>query len=354
MTAPPRKRSSAGAGKPIATRLHHASDDAPGIRRIRSGRGFRYRTQDDRPVRDQETLDRIRSLAIPPAYREVWICGSPHGHLQATGRDARGRKQYRYHPAWRCLRDDCKFDRVTDFAGRLPRLRRALRRDLALPGIPREKVLALLVRIMSATLLRVGNAEYVRENGSFGLTTLHVRHARFRRNGLRLRFPGKSGRTQEIEIEDPRIVRLMRHMHQLPGQALFQYRDPDGRLQAVDSSMVNAYLRECMGEDFSAKDFRTWGATLVAFRMLAATPLPEPPEERALATVERHVVDGVAALLGNTAAVCRKSYIDPRLFAGWRAGRLEAAAGLRSAGQWEKAALRFLVRAHRAEGKKTR
>ncbi|KAF1686334.1 DNA topoisomerase [Pseudoxanthomonas broegbernensis] len=345
--APPADDALSGAAADAG--LHYVGDAAPGIRRVRCGRGFRYLHADGTAVRDRATLHRIRALAIPPAYREVWICASARGHLQATGRDARGRKQYRYHPQWRTRRDSHKFDRLAAFAAALPRLRRAVRADLALPGLPQPKALAAVVRIMSATLLRVGNAEYARDNGSFGLTTLRNRHARFLADGLRLHFPGKGGRVQDVDVHDRRLARLVRGMHQLPGQALFQYRDGDGVLQPVDSGAVNAYLRERMGEDFTAKDFRTWGATLAAFRLLAATPLPDPPSARALADAERSTVAEVAALLGNTAAVCRTSYIDPCVFPGWRDGRLHAAAGnARGARQWETAARRFLVRAHRA------
>lgn len=332
---------------PSSRALRYVSDDAPGIRRLRSGQGFRYRDAEGRPVRDRATLERIRALAIPPAYRDVWICPSATGHLQATGRDARGRKQYRYHAQWRRLRDGDKFQRVTAFAAALPALRRAVRRDIALPGWPREKVLASVVWTMSLTLVRVGNEAYARDNGSFGLTTLRSRHARFDGEGLVLRYPGKSGREHAVGVHDPRLVRLVRRMHQLPGQALFQYRDGDGTVQSVDSSMVNDYLREQMGGEFTAKDFRTWGATLVAFRMLATTGHPDPASERALAAVEREVVCGVAGLLGNTPAVCRTSYIDPCVFEGWRAGSLGRTAGLRSPRQWEDAARRYLVRAHR-------
>ncbi|MCF7222404.1 DNA topoisomerase IB [Lysobacter sp. TLK-CK17T] len=272
---------------------------------------------------------------------------SPRGHLQATGRDSKGRKQYRYHPRWRKLRDEHKFDRVAEFCAALPDLRRAIRRDLDLPGLPRDKVIAVLVWIMSATLLRIGNAAYARDNASFGLTTLRNRHARFLRDRLRLRFNGKGGRIQEVDVSDPRLVRLVRRMHQLPGQALFQYRDADGELQRVDSSMVNDYLHERMGQNFTAKDFRTWGATVAAFRLLASIPAPDPADADSATAIERQVVASVAAMLGNTAAVCRKSYIDPGLFEAWRDGLLPSAGNRRSARQWETTVCRFLARLHR-------
>ena len=340
----------AEAAEAVAAGLEYVGDGAPGIRRLRCGRGFRYLDADGRAVRDEATLTRIRSLAIPPAYRDVWICASPRGHLQATGRDARGRKQYRYHPDWRSFRDTGKFERLPAFADALPRLRRAVRADLAQPGFPRDKVLALVVRIMAGTLVRVGNAAYARDNGSFGLTTLRSRHARFAGRGLQLRFRGKGGRQHDLEIDDARVARLVRSIHQLPGQPLFQYRDAAGELQPVDSGMVNDYLRERAGAHFTAKDFRTWGATLEAFRLLAGRPLPEDGGERALAAARQEVLADVAAMLGNTVAVCRKSYVDPCVFTGWEEGRLaRAAAGAQGARQWEAAARRFLAREHRRE-----
>ncbi|MEN1940334.1 DNA topoisomerase IB [Luteimonas sp. MJ246] len=338
------------ADRAVATEagLRHVSDRAAGIRRVRCGRGFRYVDADGRSVSDAATLARIRALAIPPAYQDVWICASPRGHLQATGRDARGRKQYRYHADWRSFRDTGKFERLPDFAKALPRLRRSLRSDLAQPGFPRDKVLAVVVRIMSETLLRVGNAGYARDNGSYGLTTLRSRHARFPPGAMRLQFKGKGGRQLEVELDDRRLARMVRAIHQLPGQHLFQYHG-DGGPQPVDSSMVNAYLQASMGAPFTAKDFRTWGATLAAFRLLAATPPPDDASEVALARLRQQVVEEVARTLGNTPAVCRSSYIDPCVFEGWEDGSLaRAASRARGARQWETAALRFLARSHRA------
>ena len=335
----------------IAAGLRYVSDTSPGIRRERRGRGFCYRDPDGALVRDADILQRIRSLAIPPAYRDVWICVSPRGHLQATGRDARGRKQYRYHPDWRPLRDANKFDRIVAFGRALPKLRRRVRADLSLRGLPREKVLAGVVAIMAGTLIRVGNDSYARENGSFGLTTLRTRHARFLGQELRLQFKGKGGRTHEAGIQDPRLLRLVRTMHELPGQRLLQYRDDDGELVPVESSDVNAYLRECMGEDFTAKDFRTWGATEAAFRQLAVIACEDAISDTAAAGVCREVCTSVAGLLGNTPTVCRKSYIDPRVFEGWRDGSLHRrAARARGPRQWEAALLGFLSRASRKSG----
>ena len=334
--------------------LVHVSDADPGIARRRVGKGFGYRLPDGRAVRDRATLARIRALAIPPAYTEVWICPTARGHLQATGRDARRRKQYRYHPRWQQARGDGKFERIVAFGRALPKLRRRLRRDLGQRGFPRSKVLAIVVSLLAETLVRVGNDEYARSNRSFGLTTLRGRHVEFLRGGrARLRFRGKSGLEQTREIDDAGLVKLVRACHELPGQALFQYVDDDGTVAPVDSSDVNDYLRDAMGVDFTAKDFRTWGGTLAAFQRFAGTPLPEPvrgdaPSETALRAVEKAVISDVAHVLGNTPAVCRKAYVDPSVLAGWRDGSLARAAnGARGARQWEAATLKFLKRARR-------
>ncbi|KAB7768820.1 DNA topoisomerase IB [Xanthomonas maliensis] len=330
-----------------AAGLIYVNDQQPGISRRKAGRSFSYRDADGQRIADGETLQRIRALAIPPAYTEVWICAKPNGHLQATGRDARRRKQYRYHAEWAQVRGEGKFERVIAFGQALPRLRRRLRRDLALSGFPREKVLAIVVALLADTLVRVGNAEYARSNRSYGLTTLRNRHMEFLRGGrARLKFRGKSGQEHDIEIDDARLVKLIRECQQLPGQSLFQYRDDDGQLQPVDSGEVNDYLREAMGEDFTAKDFRTWGGTLAALQRLARLPLPERASERALNQVQNDVIREVAQALGNTPSVCRKAYIDPRVFAGWRAGELQTlAASVRGERQWEAATLRFLAAA---------
>ena len=333
--------------------LRHVTDATPGIRRRRAGKGFDYRTADGAPMRDPATLDRIKALAIPPAWTDVWICPHPRGHLQASGRDARGRKQYRYHARWSEERGNGKFGRVVQFGEALPRLRKRLRSDLAQKGFPRAKVLAIVVSLLGETLIRVGNPEYAKNNRSYGLTTLRNRHVAFVRGGrARFRFRGKGGQDHEVVLDDKRLVKLLRTCQQLPGQSLFQYRDDDGELVPVDSGEVNAYLREATGEAFSAKDFRTWGGTLAAFQRLARTTLPyradgSPAGERALAGLEKAVVKEVAAALGNTPAVCRKSYIDPVVFTGWREGKVQrTAARARGERQWEAAALRFLRKAH--------
>ncbi|WP_355586683.1 DNA topoisomerase IB [Xanthomonas cannabis] len=328
-----------------AAGLIYVNDQQPGISRRKAGKSFSYRSADGDRIADADTLQRIRSLAIPPAYTEVWICAKPNGHLQATGRDARRRKQYRYHADWAQVRGEGKFERVIAFGTALPKLRRRLRRDLALPGFPREKVLAIVVALLADTLVRVGNAEYARSNRSYGLTTLRNRHMEFLKGGrARLKFRGKSGQDHEIEVDDKHLVKLIRECQQLPGQSLFQYRDDDGQLQPVDSGEVNDYLRDAMGEDFTAKDFRTWGGTLAALQRLARLPLPERSSERALKQVQNDVIREVADALGNTPSVCRKAYIDPCVFEGWRAGELQAmASGVRGERQWEAATLKFLT-----------
>jgi len=310
--------------------LVYVSDNQPGIRRSGSLPQFVYKDHDGKRVRDAATLERIRLLVIPPAYVDVWICANPRGHIQATGRDARGRKQYRYHPRWRSVRDGDKFEHVAAFAQALPLLRRAVRRDLKLAGLPRDKVLATVVALLARTLVRVGNEEYAKDNRSFGLTTLRNRHIGRSKGLLVFRFRGKSGKEHDIAIDDARLARIVRHCQQLPGQNLFQYTDDAGIVHPLDSGMVNDYLRAAMRDAFTAKDFRTWGGTLAAMSVLSRMPLPDAlndraAHERSLAQLEKAAVAEVAALLGNTVAVCRKSYIHPEVFAAWRDGSLARA-----------------------------
>jgi DNA topoisomerase-1 len=301
--------------------LIYVSSSAPGIRRRRAGKGFYYVTPENRRLTAANELKRIASLAVPPAYKNVWICLQTRGHLQATGRDARGRKQYRYHPEWRQLRDRAKFDRMVAFGEALPKLRRKLNRDLALPGLPRERVLAAVVRLLDVTRARIGNVEYARDNKSFGLTTLRNRHVTFVRDGhALLNFRGKGGVQHEIRIDDKRVVRIVQSCHELPGRHLFQYLTDEGGRCAVDSGQVNDYLREAMGDDFTAKDFRTWGATMRALVLLARAPWHADASERSLKSQIAGVVQQVAAELRNTPAVCRKSYINPVVFDAWRSG----------------------------------
>ena len=339
--------------------LRYVSDLTPGLRREREGEAFTYRRADGKALTDAATLQRIRALAIPPAWADVWICPHARGHLQASGRDARGRKQYRYHRDWSAQRGAGKFERVIAFGEALPRLRRRMQRDLKASGFPRDKVLAIVTAVMADTLVRVGNPEYARSNRSYGLTTLRNRHVAFVRGGrARFRFRGKGGQEHDIVLDDTRLVRLVRHCQQLPGQALFQYRDDDGNVVPVDSGAVNDYLRQATGADFTAKDFRTWGGTLAAFQAFARTTLPykadgAAPSERALASLQNAVVKEVAHALGNTPTVCRKSYIAPAVFSGWRDGSLQQAVqGARGERQWEHATLRFLRHAQRPPAKR--
>lgn len=305
-------------------RLHHSTDADPGIRRIRVGRGFSYRDPDGRPV-DAGTRDRIRALAIPPAWTDVWISPDPDGHLLATGIDARGRKQYRYHPAFRRRRDDRKFERIAAFGAALPRLRKAVDADLRRHGLPREKVVAAVVALLDATSLRVGNERYARDNRSYGLTTLRSRHAVASTRKVRLRFKGKSGRQHDVGLEDRRLAAVVRRCQDLPGQRLFRYEDADtGTWQAVMSDDVNDYIHATIGDEFSAKDFRTWQGTLAAFEALAGGDRPTDARERAAAVVA--AVDDAADRLGNTRAVARQAYVHPGIDRAFTAGRLPTGA----------------------------
>jgi DNA topoisomerase-1 len=302
------------------TRLCRSCDGHPGIRRERTNTGFRYRTADGRFVRDQVTLARIAALAIPPAWEDVWICPKPNGHLQATGRDSRGRKQYRYHPAFRSSQEGEKYSRLAAFGVTLRHIRDRVQSDLARHGLPREKVLAAVVALLDRTHLRVGNAEYVRANGSFGLSTLHDRHASFADGSLRLRFRGKSGIWHERRVDDPLLARVVRSCRDVPGQHLFQYRDETGRPHKIGSSDVNDYIREVAGGPFTAKDFRTWAGTVSALARLAE--LPKPESATAAKRTVAGVIGEVAAQLGNTPAVCRKSYVHPAILSAFVAGSL--------------------------------
>jgi len=300
-------------------RLRYTSDSQPGFTRVLRGRHFVYRDTRGRVIRDARVIQRIRKLAIPPAYQDVWISPDPNGHLQATGRDARGRKQYRYHPRWREHRDATKFDRMLEFGHALPRIRRRVAKDLRLSGLPREKVLATIVRLLECTLIRVGNEEYARANGSFGLTTLRDRHVDLKGGALVLEFRGKSGIRQRALVTDRRIAHIVRDCRDIPGQELFQWVDEQGERRPVGSSDVNDYLREASGGPFTAKDFRTWFATVEALELLrkAGPGRGEHARKQVLATVK-----AVADKLGNTPAICRKCYIHPEVLAAHEAGRL--------------------------------
>jgi DNA topoisomerase-1 len=323
--------------------LRHVSDDRPGIRRIAAGGGSRYEAPDGTAVTDERTLERIRALAIPPAWTDVWICTSPMGHLQATGRDARGRKQYRYHPRWREVRDETKYGRLREFAGALPRIRERVEEDLARPGIPRERALATVVQLLEHSLIRIGSPEYARENNSYGLTTLTRRHVKVNGTAVHFRFRGKSGKSHAVTVRNRRLAGIVKRMRALPGQELFQYIDESGEAVPVTSADVNEYLREASGQEFSAKDFRTWAGTV-----LAAQQLPEPGAAAKAAEVA--AVTAVSARLGNTVAVCRKCYIHPAVLGAFTdAGALtqwhEVASRARARkrlGAVEAAVLRFL------------
>ena len=290
-------------------RLRYVSDDTPGFSRAKAGKGFAYRDVRGRIIRDARTLARIRSLVIPPAWTDVWICPSTHGHIQATGRDARGRKQYRYHPRWTAVRDDAKYGRLEAFGRALPAIRRRTSRDLQAPPLSRHRILATVVRLLETTCIRVGNEEYARANGSYGLTTLQDRHVEIRGSRLRFRFRAKSGVFQTLDLEDARLARIVKTCQDLPGQTLFQYVDASGRRSKVGSADVNGYVREIAGRSFTAKDFRTWAGTVQAACALRDVEPASSVTARKKQVVA--VIDAVAARLGNTRAVCRRCYIHP-------------------------------------------
>ncbi|HEY0179448.1 MAG TPA: DNA topoisomerase IB [Dokdonella sp.] len=333
-------------------RLRYVTDAEPGYRRERRGKGFAYVDHRGRPLKDARVLARIRALAIPPAYTDVWICPIPHGHLQATARDARGRKQYRYHAEWRRARDETKFARTIAFAEALPALRRRVARDLRLRGVPREKVLAAIVRLLDRTRIRVGNEEYARANGSYGLSTMRNRHVSVHGDEVRFLFRGKSGRKHEVALSDKRVAAVLRRCRDLPGQHLFQYVG-DGRVQRIGSGDVNAYLREVMRGDFTAKDFRTWSASVVVARELVTHA------ERGEAADLKAAIAVAAETLGNTPAVCRRAYLhpavaeageDPRRFERLQAAFARAGAARGGLDRNERALLRYLRGGRRKSG----
>lgn len=326
-----------------AAQLKYSCDSEPGITRVKSGAGFRYRSSRGQFLRDPRILDRIRKLAIPPAWTQVWICQNPRGHLQATGRDARGRKQYRYHADWSEKRGSTKYDRLLDFGRHLPAIRTSVRKHLHKPGLPREKVLATVVRLLDVTHIRVGNEEYAQSNGSYGLTTLQNRHAKIRGAVLRFQFAGKSGVRHAIDLHDRRLACVVKQCQDLPGQRLFQYVDDDGKRKAVTSTDVNQYLREVSGREITAKDFRTWAGTVLAASAFAKLI----PGETVAATKKLivQVVGEVAAHLGNTSAVCRKAYIHPAVIESFSGGRPAAparTANARGLSADERSAMGFL------------
>jgi len=300
--------------------LRYVGDGVPGIARVADKDGFHYTGPDGKQIRDEATLARIKALAIPPAWTDVWICPWDNGHIQATGRDAKRRKQYRYHARWRNVRDEAKYERMLNFGKALPLIRKRVDEALKLPGLPREKVLATIVHLLEATMMRIGNEEYARQNKSFGLTTLRDRHVRIDGGEVEFRFRGKSGVQHSIKVDDPRLARIIRRTRDLPGQELFQYVDDDGEQRSVGSADVNDYLREITGEDYTAKDFRTWSGTV-----LAALALQEYEKFDSEAQAKKNVVraiESVAEKLGNTPSICRKCYVHPAVIESYLDGTM--------------------------------
>ena len=307
-----------------AAGLRYVSDAKPGIHRVKKGDGFSYVDADGKTVHDEATLARIKSLVIPPAWTDVWICASANGHLQATGRDARGRKQSRYHPRWREVRDETKYERMALFAAALPKIRARVKEDLAKPGLPREKVLATIVMLMEETCIRVGNEEYAKQNKSYGLTTLRTKHVEVNGTKIHFDFQGKSGVRHTVDLQDRRLARIIKQCHDLPGYELFQYLDEAGERHSVDSSDVNEYLRAISGAEFTAKDFRTWAGSVLACVMLGEIG-PYESETEAKKNVVA-AIKSVAQKLGNTPSVCRKCYVHPAVLEAYLGGiTIEAA-----------------------------
>jgi len=338
-------------GGPEGGVLRYSTDGEPGLARIGKPGKFRYIGQDAKPVRGKSTLARIDRLAIPPAWRDVWIASDANAHLQATGRDAKGRKQYRYHPDFIAIRDEVKYTHVLEFAKGLPALRRRLKADLRLPGLPREKVLAAIVTLLEQTLVRIGSEDYARANGSFGLTTLRNRHVRVRGQTLTFRFKGKSGRTWNLSFRDRRVAKIVLSCQELPGQHLFEYRGADGAVASVSSSDVNSYLRDTTGRDITAKDFRTWAGTVKA--AVYFSQMERAPSKASI----REVVASVAAELGNTVAVCRRCYIHPDIITAYQAGHLNLRFPKEAAGGFfpeERSVLSFLLRCSKKSHQKAR
>ncbi|MGC4042674.1 MAG: hypothetical protein QM758_02600 [Armatimonas sp.] len=326
----------------VSSRLRRSSDLEPGIRRVKSGKGFSYRDAAGSAVKDPEVLARIRSLAIPPAYTDVWICADPKGHLQAVGNDARGRKQYRYHPKWTTKRGKAKFAHLLEFAQSLPAIRHRVEDDMGASSLGREKVVATVVHLLEHTLIRVGNTQYAKENHSYGLTTLKDTHVKVKGATIRFAFKGKSGVFHELALRDPEAARIVRTLQHVPGHHLFDYVDDEGAAHPIGSADVNVYLKEISGLDISAKDFRTWAATVEAARLLAQCPtdLSVSACKREVAKVIREV----AEMLGNTPAVCRSSYVHPRVLEAYCAGSPASVRGRKKKGLSgeESAVIRFL------------
>ncbi len=320
-------------------RLIHLEDTTPGITRRRAGQGFAYRRPDGKVLRDSETLARIRALAIPPAYTDVWISPSANSHLQATGRDARGRKQYRYHAAFRAFSEEQKFEHITEFAKALPDIRATVQRHMRKPGLSREKVLATIVYLLETTLIRVGNEDYARSNKSYGLTTLRDPHVDIAGSELRFHFKGKSGKTWRLKLTDRRVAKIVKACQDLPGQHLFQYCDADGTQHQVSSTDVNAYLRDISQSEITAKDFRTWAGTVLA--AMALTEIEAVDTETAAKRSVRAAIEQVAMQLGNTPTICRKCYVHPTVIDTYMAGELARTIGKRAALELRKGLAHF-------------
>ena len=300
--------------------LRYVTDARPGITRKKRGKNFQYLDPDGKRITDEDTLARIKSLVIPPAWTDVWICPNANGHLQATGRDARGRKQSRYHPRWRATRDETKYERMKLFGAALPKIREQVERDLALPGLPREKVLATIVRLLETTFIRIGNEEYARENKSYGLTTLRDKHVGIEGSKVHFQFKGKSGKMHSIDVQDRQLARIVKKCQDVPGYELFQYFDEEGNHRSVDASDVNDYLRSITDDDFTAKDFRTWAGTVLACSLLRQFESTETQTQAKKNVVE--AIKSVAERLGNTPSVCRKCYVHPRVIESYMSGSL--------------------------------
>ena len=328
--------------------LVYVSDEQPGFRRRKAGKHFVFFDAEGKRIRDEKVVARIRRLAIPPAYTDVWICSRDNGHLQATGRDARGRKQYRYHAGWRMVRDAAKYEKLADFADKLPAIRRTVNADLKLDALPRRKVIAAVVRLLQRSLIRVGNEEYSRANGSYGLTTLRNRHVNVRGKRIAFSFRGKSGKFHTIELDDERLARVVRNCQELPGQKLFGFRNEEGGVEEIDSNDVNDYIRDIAGEEFSAKYFRTWAGTLLAARALSATAKAETKTEEKQRI--NAAIGEVSQRLGNTPSVCRNCYVHPAVLETYAEGQLQLPAPLppsrrpKTALSAEEKALRRLLR----------
>jgi DNA topoisomerase-1 len=337
--------------------LRYVTDAQPGIHRKRRGKGFTYVDPDGKHIRDREVLARIRSLVIPPAWKDVWICTNPKGHLQATGRDARGRKQSRYHPRWREVRDETKYERILIFGSILPDIRERVDHDLAMPGLPRLKVLATIVRLMETTQIRVGNEEYARENHSYGLTTMRSRHVRVEGSKVEFRFQGKSGVRHTVDIRDRRLAKIVQRCQDIPGYELFQYVDEDGERHSIDSADVNEYLREISSQDFTAKDFRTWSGTVFACMLLREFEAFDSATQAKKNVVT--AIKEVAMRLGNTPSVCRKCYVHPAVLESYLTGAMatllnecvkqKAAASLRALREEESALMHLLQQSIKLE-----